>query len=210
VPRRRGRGDGAGASGEAGDAGASGGGASNRSAGTGGLSDAKLAARTGRSARDWFELLDAEAATRLSHDQIVALLVEVYEAPEWGAQSVAVRYQQERGIPLPGQRPDGTFEVRASRSIRGAQAALLDLAIERGSALAGSAPVAVHRLPERSTASWELSNGDALEARVAAPVRENCAVTLVQSQIRLPELVAGLRRNLDKAVGQVVVDAAEA
>ncbi|GAA4267647.1 hypothetical protein [Frondihabitans peucedani] len=176
----------------------------------GGLSDAKLAARTGRSARDWFEILDAEAATRLSHDQIVSLLVDVYEAPEWGAQAVAVRYQHDHGIRLPGEQDDGTFTVSASRSIRGAQQAVLDAAILRLSALAKSEPDEVHRLPERTTASWTLGSGDLLVARVVSSDGDRCSISLVQSGIRLPELVAGLRQTLEKTVVRVAGDIAQA
>ncbi|MCU1529617.1 MAG: hypothetical protein JWP75_3380 [Frondihabitans sp.] len=171
-----------------------------------GLSDAALAARSGRSIREWREILDAEAATRLSHDQIVALLVDVYEAPEWGAQSVAVRYQQEHGILLPGQQDDGTFRVSVSRSLRGSQPALLDLAIKRGTALAAAEPDEVHRLPERTMAEWALAGGEVLTARVGPVVRDKCAVTLVQSGIRLPELVAQVRGTLERAIVRIAAD----
>lgn len=173
----------------------------------GGLSDAKLAARTGRSARDWFEILDAEGATRLSHDQMVALLVEIYEAPEWGAQAVAVRYQREHGIRLPGEQDDGTFTVTASRSIRGAQQTVLESAVIRGSALTKQEPVEIHQLPERTFASWELTGGEILLARVTAADTTRCSVSLVQSGIRLPELVAALRQTLEKTVAQIAADA---
>lgn len=175
-----------------------------------GLSDAKLAARTGRSARQWFEILDAEAATRLSHDQIVALLVDVYEAPEWGAQAVAVRYQHDHGVRLPGEQDDGTFTVSASRSIRGAPQVVLDAAILRLSALAKSDPDEVHRLPERTTASWTLASGDLLVARVTPSDSDRCSISLVESGIRLPELVAGLRQTLEKAVVRIAADVATA
>ncbi|WP_157887517.1 hypothetical protein [Frondihabitans sp. PAMC 28766] len=177
--------------------------------GSGGLSDAKLAARTGRSVQAWFEILDAENGARLSLEQIVSLLVDVYEAPEWGARSVAVRYHQDHGIALPGRQPDGTFEVSVSRSMRGAQTALLDAAIARVSAAVKQDPDAVHRTPDRTTSTWQLPGGDELTARVAGPsTGGNCALSLVQSGIRLPELVAGVRRTLDKVILQVVADAA--
>lgn len=175
--------------------------------GSTGLSDAKLAARTGRSARDWFELLDAEAATRLSHDQIVALLVDVYEAPEWGAQAVAVRYQHDHGIRLPGEQDDGTFTVSASRSVRGSASELLDVVVLGATALVKQDPEAVHRQPERTTATWSLPNGEALEARVVPGAQDRCAVTLTESGIRLPERVADVRRALEKVVARVAATA---
>ena len=181
-----------------------------------GLSDAKLGAVTGKSAAVWFEILDAEAATRLSHDQIVALLTETYEAPEWGAQAVAVRYEQDRGMRLPGQQPDGTFEVRVSRSIRGSRLVVFDAAIGRASAVAKTDPVDIHRTPERTSAAWPLSNGDLLVVSVTSGAAASSAagpaatdrftLTLTQSRIRLPELVAQIRRTLEKVVVQVVAD----
>jgi hypothetical protein len=160
---------------------------------------------------EWFEILDAEAATRLSHDQIVGLLVDVYEAPEWGAQSVAVRYQQAHGIRLPGEQSDGTFRVSASRSIRGTQADLFAVALDRARMLAAGDPDEVHRLPENTRATWTLPGGDTLTLTVGAPsatgVTPRCSVSLVESGIRLPELVSGLRGRLDRAVARVAADA---
>lgn len=168
-----------------------------------GPTDAKLAARSGRGVAEWFEILDAEDATRLSHAQIVDLLVEVYEAPDWGAESVAVRYQQAHGIALPGQQPDGTFAVAVSRSIRGTQTDLLDSAIAEAATIGGAAPAEVHRQPERSVAVWLLESGDRLEARVGASREGRCAVTIEESRIRLPERVPELRRRLEHAIERV-------
>lgn len=171
-----------------------------------GPTDAKLAARSGRGVAEWFEILDAEDATRLSHAQIVDLLSEVYEAPEWGAESVAVRYQQAHGIALPGQQSDGTFAVTASRSVRGAQLQLLESAMEQAVALGATDPDEVHRQPERCTAAWLLESGDRLEARVGAPRDGRCAVTFEESRIRLPERVSDLRRRLERAIERVAAD----
>lgn len=173
----------------------------------GGLSDAKLGAATGRSAAQWFEILDAEAATRLSHDQIVALVVDVYEAPEWGAQAVAVRYEQARGLPLPGLQPDGTFSVSASRSIRGDRVALLESGIARVTALVEAAPDETHRLADNTSAEWALPGGDVLTLTIGAQSSQNYAVTLIERRIRLPELVAALRTRLQKTVQQIAADA---
>lgn len=172
----------------------------------GGLSDAKLAARTGRSAGAWFEILDAEGAVRLSHEQIVELLVDVYEAPEWGARAVAVRYHHDHGILLPGEQPDGTFEVAVSRSLRSGQAAVLDVAIDRLTAVLKQEPDEVHRVPERTVAVWTITGGDVVVARVAAPAGPSCTLSLVESRIRLPEMVAGVRSRLEKAMRQIVSD----
>ena len=50
---------------------------------------------------------------------------------DWWAQSITVRYEQARGMRLPGQQPDGTFSVAVSRSLRGEPLELLDLGVER-------------------------------------------------------------------------------
>lgn len=171
-----------------------------------GPTDAKLAARSGRGVAEWFEILDAEDATRLSHAQIVDLLVEVYEAPDWGAESVAVRYQREHGIRLPGEQVDGTFAVAASRSIRGGQLELLESALAAAATLGAADPAEVHRQSERCLAVWLLESGDRLEARVGAPRDGRCAVTFEESRIRLPERVSDLRRRLERAIERVAAD----
>ncbi|GHD06701.1 hypothetical protein [Zhihengliuella salsuginis] len=79
---------------------------------------------TGRSWDDWVALLDGEGARELPHPEIAGIAIRHLDAETganngWWAQSIAVAYEQHIGRRLPGQRPDGTFEGSASRTVAG-------------------------------------------------------------------------------------------
>lgn len=81
----------------------------------------KLADATGRSREEWHSLLDAAGASAWDHGRIARWLIEEQGMDGWWAQGVTVGYEQARGMRLPGQRPDGTFDANASKTIaRGA------------------------------------------------------------------------------------------
>jgi len=163
------------------------------------MSDARLGAGTGRSADEWFALLDAADATRLSHAQIARLLVDEWEVPGWWAQSITVRYEQARGMRLPGQQADGTFSVSVSRSLLGEQLELLDLAVERFAGYAGGAPASTSRSAKHPTARWRLAGDESLLLTVAPAVRGKCSVTLTVGRLRLPERVEPVKQELTLA-----------
>jgi hypothetical protein len=70
---------------------------------------------TGRSWGEWLAYFDSIGAAALSHQEIVARAAES-GAPPWWRQMVTVAYEQHIGRRLPGQAPDGTFTMNASRS----------------------------------------------------------------------------------------------
>ena len=80
------------------------------------ISDEAVQAKTGRTWRDWFELLDRAGATRMSHKEIVAHLTEKEQVGAWWRQSIAVAYEQDRGLRALHEKADG-FEVGASKTI---------------------------------------------------------------------------------------------
>ena len=77
----------------------------------------KVARATGRTREAWHELLDAAGATGWTHREIAAWLVTGHGVDGWWAQGLTVGYEQARGMRVPGQRPDGTFEATASKTI---------------------------------------------------------------------------------------------
>lgn len=72
---------------------------------------------TGRSWDQWFKMLDTWGAKDKKHGEITRWLAEEHEVDGWWTQSVAVAYEQERGLRAPGQRADGTYTVSASKTI---------------------------------------------------------------------------------------------
>ncbi|WP_149203293.1 DUF4287 domain-containing protein [Actinotalea subterranea] len=76
-----------------------------------------LRARTGRGREEWFAAMDAAGVRDLGHRRIAAWLVEEHGVDGWWAQSLTVGYEQSRGLRVPGQRPDGTFEAGVSATL---------------------------------------------------------------------------------------------
>lgn len=81
------------------------------------LSDVAVREHTGRGWQEWLALLDAWGATDRTHTEIARWLVTEHEVPGWWAQSVAVTYEQTRGMRAPGQKSDGTFSAGASKTV---------------------------------------------------------------------------------------------
>ncbi|MGI8789582.1 MAG: DUF4287 domain-containing protein [Actinomycetota bacterium] len=72
---------------------------------------------TGRDRGEWFVALDEWGAPGCSYREIAEWLTGEHDVSRWWAQKLIVEYQQERGLRPPGVRPNGTFEVSASRMV---------------------------------------------------------------------------------------------
>lgn len=72
---------------------------------------------TGRDREEWFALLDEWGAAGRHYRDIADWLTRNYELSRWWAQKLIVEYEQTRGLRPPGVRPDGTFEVTASKTV---------------------------------------------------------------------------------------------
>ena len=81
-----------------------------------GVSDAAVLAKTGKSWSEWFAILDAADATKMTHAEIAAYLHEQHRVSPWWSQTITVGYEQERGLREKHETPDG-FQVSVSRTI---------------------------------------------------------------------------------------------
>lgn len=72
---------------------------------------------TGRDRDEWFALLDEWGAKGRPFREIADWLTGEHDLTKWWAQKLIVEYEQARGLRPPGVRPDGTFEVTASRTV---------------------------------------------------------------------------------------------
>lgn len=168
------------------------------------ISDARLGSGTGRSAADWFALLDRADAARLSHERIARLLIDDHEVAPWWAQVITVRYEQGRGLPSPGLQPDGSYAVAVGRSLRGEPLELLELLVDRLAGYVEGVQATVVRSATRPSAEWTLSNGDVLTVAVSPSTGGKCSVAVTQARLRLPERVQPVREGLAQALGVMV------
>lgn len=81
-----------------------------------GVGDAAVRKATGRGWGDWYDLLDAAGAREMTHPQIVSI-VSQHQTGTWWQQSIAVAYEQARGLRERHQRDDG-FCANASKTIK--------------------------------------------------------------------------------------------
>jgi len=80
------------------------------------MSDDAVKAKTGKAWAEWFKLLDAAGAKKMTHQERVALLNQKHGVGPWWQQMVAVTYEQARGLRDKHQKPEG-FEISVSRTI---------------------------------------------------------------------------------------------
>lgn len=85
--------------------------------GEGAISDQAVREKTGKSWASWFKLLDAWGAKSHDHATIANHLQTELAIDPWWAQTITVRYEQERGLRVLGQRADGSFEFAVQRTI---------------------------------------------------------------------------------------------
>lgn len=80
------------------------------------VSDEAVRRETGRGWDGWFAVLDDWGAIDRRHGEIARWLVAEHALGGWWAQGVTVRYEQARGLRLPGQQSDGLFAAGVTRT----------------------------------------------------------------------------------------------
>lgn len=89
------------------------------------VTDLAVIARTGKSWRQWFAILDKAGAAALGHKEIVKLLGGKHRLGPWWRQMVTVEYERARGQRVTNQTTDG-FSFSASRTLRTTPLALFE------------------------------------------------------------------------------------
>jgi len=82
-----------------------------------GMSDDAVRAKTGRTWREWVDVLDAIGALEMRHADIARHLRAEHGLPSWWSQTVTVGYERIRGLRDVGQRRGGTYDVHRSRTL---------------------------------------------------------------------------------------------
>src|SRR5713226_7172115 len=80
------------------------------------ISSEAVQKRTGKTWDEWFAVLDAAGARKMTHQQIAAVLGEQYDVGGWWEQMLTVGYEQARGLRLKHQLSDG-FSISRSKTI---------------------------------------------------------------------------------------------
>ncbi|MGO4690831.1 DUF4287 domain-containing protein [Glaciibacter sp. 2TAF33] len=156
---------------------------------TDGMSDDALTDATGKGWAEWFALLDATDATTWTHPQIAAWLYTEHQVPRWWCQTVTVGFEQARGMRLPGQRADGTFEVSTSATLSADQPGALDAVVAVVTDALG-APASENREAKYATARWKLDGRESLLVTSNPANGGKTSVSLTHQRMSTPEQVA--------------------
>ncbi len=148
-----------------------------------GLSDEALVKATGKPWASWFELLDAAGAKGWKHPEIARWLHEEHGVPNWWSQSVTVGFEQERGLRVPGQLADGSFEASVSKTYPLEQHAALDAIIRAVSAGLGQDPTSQSRDTKYFTARWKVGEREVILATVNPTSAGKTSVSLAQQRM---------------------------
>jgi uncharacterized protein YndB with AHSA1/START domain len=82
----------------------------------GGISDAAVAAKTGKTWPEWLAALDARGCRKLSHREIAQIVADDFGIGPWWQQMVAVGYEQARGLRQKHEMPDG-YQISRSKTL---------------------------------------------------------------------------------------------
>jgi hypothetical protein len=80
------------------------------------MSDSAVKAKTGKTWKEWFAILDKAGASKMNHQEIVKYLNTKQGLGPWWQQMVTVTYEQVRGRREKHQKPDG-YQISLSRTI---------------------------------------------------------------------------------------------
>jgi len=80
------------------------------------ISEESVRAKTGRGWDEWFGELDQAGAAAWKHKQIAKHILEGYGVTHWWAQSVAVAYENARGLRDKHEMPDG-YQIQRQKRI---------------------------------------------------------------------------------------------
>jgi hypothetical protein len=78
-------------------------------------SDAGIQAKTGKTYSDWFAILDAAGAQKMTHKEIAAILHSRYQLEKWWAQKIAIIFEHERGLREKHETQSG-YQITVSRT----------------------------------------------------------------------------------------------
>lgn len=81
------------------------------------MSDDAVKAKTGKTWKEWFTILDKAGARKLNHQEIVKYLSTKQDVGPWWQQMVTVTYEQARGLRERHQKPEG-YQISVSRTMK--------------------------------------------------------------------------------------------
>lgn len=169
-----------------------------------GVSTAAVKKATGRDWDEWFALLDADEAHRLSHPEIATLLSRKHGAPDWWSQMITVGFEQERGLRDKHQVSDG-FAASASKTINVARERLFEAWSDESlrAQWLPNAPLSVRKAtaPKSLRISWE--GGASVDVELYAKGEAKSQVSVQHTRLVDAEAVAAMKAFWSDALARL-------
>jgi hypothetical protein len=158
-----------------------------------GLGDAVVESKTGRTWRQWVDVLDRAGAAELTHTEIAELVHRRHGVPGWWSQAVTVGYERIRGLREKGQRRDGSFEVSKSKTYPVPIADLWAAFLRCKLWLAGET-LRTSKATKHKTMRLRFSDGTPVEAYFAVKGPHKSSLTIQHRKLASRDDAAQLRR----------------
>lgn len=168
------------------------------------MSDAAVQAKTGKTWDEWFGLLDAAGAGRMSHREIVAWISREHAVGSWWEQMVTVTYEQARGRRERHQTADG-FQASASRTLKAPAGRLFEAWSDEATRRRWlpDADLKIRKAtPDRSLRiTWQ--DGTNLDVNLFPKGEDRCQISLEQRKLADADAVARAKAYWKQALDRL-------
>lgn len=146
-----------------------------------GISSEAVRAKTGKTWKGWFALLDKAGAGGLPHKDIAKHLKDKCDCPGWWSQMITVGYEQARGLRVKHQKCDGDISASASKTLAVPVSALFAAWIEpklRSKWLSGAKGLIIRKATENKSLRITWPDGTNVDVNLFAkgPAKSQVAV----------------------------------
>jgi uncharacterized protein YndB with AHSA1/START domain len=169
------------------------------------MSDAAVQAKTGKTWKEWFAILDKAGARKMTHQEIAKLLNAEHAVGPWWCQMVTVTYEQQRGLRDKHQRPDG-YQISVSRTMAASlPAAYKAFANEKSRArwLPESGLVVRKATPNKTMRVTWKDQESSLEIYFYAKGEEKTQVVVSHTKLRDDKTAAKMKTYWSKALDKL-------
>lgn len=170
------------------------------------MSDVAVKAKTGKTWPEWFALLDAAGADKMTHRQIVSLLKDQHGQAGWWGQSVTGEYERARGLRNRNQTPDG-YEANISKTFAGDADAVLAVFTEtrKRNKLLGDVKAGVNSInTTRRTVYLAWPDGTRPNIRIVSKSESKVQVVVQHTKLATADDVAKMKAYWREVLAKLV------
>ena len=168
------------------------------------IGDDAVRAKTGKGWDEWFALLDAAGADRMSHKEIVAIAHE-HGAGSWWQQMVTVTYEQARGLRSKNMSCDGDYQVSVSKTVNAPAERIFeawhDPAVRQQFLPAAEMTIRKATSPKSLRVTWH--QGGNLDVMIYPKGDRKCQCTVDHKKLAGPEEVDRMRAHWGAALDRL-------